>query len=47
VQGDRRTVRSDIIKELGMLDEFVLILDRIRAHIGVVRAIPARLEAGS
>jgi hypothetical protein len=32
---------------MGMLDEFLLILDWIRALVGVVRAIPAPVEAGS
>ena len=34
-------------KEMGMLNEFLLILGRIRALAGVARAIPARVEAGS
>jgi hypothetical protein len=46
-EGVRRTVGSDIIKELGMVDKLLLILDRIRALAGVVRPIPAPVEAGS
>jgi hypothetical protein len=32
---------------MGMLNEFLLILDRMRSLAGVTRAIPAHVEAGS